>query len=35
MIRPQTVEKEREESRTVLPLPKRHREFGGWGPRIG
>jgi hypothetical protein len=34
MIKPQTVEKEREESR-MIPLPKHHRDFGGWGPRIG
>jgi hypothetical protein len=35
MIKPQTIDQARDESRQILPFPKHHREFAGWGPRIG
>jgi hypothetical protein len=35
MIKPQTIDTSREEARPILPFPKHHRDFGGWGPRIG
>jgi hypothetical protein len=35
MIRPKTIDKPRDDARPSLPFPAHHRDFAGWGPRIG